>query len=30
MSVGATLTVSDLGLGHETGRETDFTVVLTK
>lgn len=30
LSAGATLTVSDLGLGHETGRETDFTVVLTK
>ena len=30
LSAGATLTVSDQGLGHETGRETDFTVVLTK
>ncbi len=27
MSVGATLIVSDQGLGRETGRETDFTVV---
>jgi hypothetical protein len=30
LSVGATLIVSDEGLGRETGRETDFTVVLTK
>jgi lipoprotein-anchoring transpeptidase ErfK/SrfK len=30
LSAGATLIVSDEGLGRETGRETDFTVVLTK
>jgi lipoprotein-anchoring transpeptidase ErfK/SrfK len=30
MAQGATLIVSDEGLGRETGRETDFTVVLTK
>jgi hypothetical protein len=27
MSVGAALTISDEGLGPETGKETDFTVV---
>jgi hypothetical protein len=30
LSPGAALIVSDEGLGRETGRETDFTVVLTK
>lgn len=30
LSAGATLIVSDEGLGHETGRETDFTVVQTQ